>query len=92
MHRIQPSWTTDPRSPASFFLPEQRLTRAKCTESDTLKALRAGWRLDETGSLSPGKWGDLIMPDRDINECSPHDTGDTRVLMARLAGHMAHAA
>lgn len=73
------------------FLPEERLTLAECIEGYTLNAARAGWRLDDTGSLSVGKWGDLIMLDRDIYDCSPYDIGDTRVLMTLLAGREVHA-
>lgn len=74
------------------FLPEERLTLAECIEGYTLNAARAGWRLDETGSLSVGKWGDLIMLDRDIYACSPYAIGDTKVLMTLLAGCEVHAA
>lgn len=74
------------------FLPEERLTLAECIEGYTLNAARAGWRLEDTGSLSLGKWGDLIMLDRDIYDCSPYDIGDTRVLLTLLAGREVHAA
>ncbi len=74
------------------FLPEERLSLAECVEGYTLNAARAGWRLDDTGSLSPGKWADLIMLDRDIYACSPYEIGDTRVLLTLLAGREVHAA
>lgn len=74
------------------FLPEEHLTLAECIEGYTLNAARAGWRLDDTGTLSLGKWGDLIMLDRDIYTCSPYEIGDTRVLMTLLAGREVHAA
>lgn len=73
------------------FLPEERLTLAECVEGYTVNAATAGWRSHETGSLSFGKWADLIMLDRDIYACPPHDIGDTRVLMTLLAGREVHA-
>lgn len=74
------------------FVPEERLSLAECVEGYTLNAARAGWRLDDTGSLSPGKWADLIMLDRDIYACSPYEIGDTQVLLTLLAGREVHAA
>lgn len=68
------------------FLPEERLTLEECVEGYTLNAAMAGWRSHETGSLSPGKWADLILLDRDIYAVNPYDIGDTRVLMTLLAG------
>lgn len=68
------------------FLPEQRLTLAECVEGYTINAAAAGWRLHETGSLSLGKWADLIVLDRDIYACDPYEIGDTKVLLTLLAG------
>src|SRR5690606_22436732 len=68
------------------FIPEERLTLAECVEGYTVNAATAGWRQTATGSLSPGKWADLILLDRDIYACSPYDIGDTRVLLTLLAG------
>lgn len=74
------------------FFPEERLTLAECVEGYTVNAAIAGWRGHETGSLSPGKWADLILLDRDIYACNPYDIGDTRVLTTLLAGREVHAA
>ncbi len=74
------------------FVPEERLTLAECVEGYTVNAAIAGWRGHETGSLSPGKWADLILLDRDIYACNPYDIGGTRVLMTLLAGREVHAA
>ncbi|WP_413873455.1 amidohydrolase [Albidovulum sp.] len=68
------------------FVPEERLTLAECVEGYTVNAAAAGWRGHETGSLSVGKWADLILLDRDIYAGNPYDIGDTRVLLTLLAG------
>ncbi len=72
------------------FLPEQRLTLEECIEGYTINAAVAGWRADETGSLSKGKFADLIMLDRDIYSCDVYEIGDTRVLMTMLGGKIVH--
>lgn len=74
------------------FLPEERLTLAECIEGYTINAATAGWRQAETGSLSPGKWADLIMLDRDIYDCSVYEIGDTKVLMTLLGGREVYSA
>ncbi|MEZ5779547.1 MAG: amidohydrolase [Paracoccaceae bacterium] len=73
------------------FLPEQRLTIADCIEGYTVNAAAAGWRLTDTGSLSPGKWADLIVLDRDIYDCDVYEIGDTSVLLTLLAGQEVHS-
>ncbi|WP_347313456.1 amidohydrolase [Defluviimonas sp. SAOS-178_SWC] len=75
-----------------IFLPEERLTLCECIESYTINAATAGWRQAETGSLSLGKWADLIMLDRDIYDCSVYEIGDTKVLLTLLAGREVYSA
>lgn len=74
------------------FLPEERLTLAECIEGYTINAATAGWRQAETGSLSLGKWADLIMLDRNIYDCSVYEIGDTRVLLTLLGGREVYSA
>src|SRR5690606_20448562 len=68
------------------FLPEQRLNLAECVEGYTVNAATSGWRQAETGSLSLGKWADLIVLDRNIYDCDVYEIGDTRVLMTLVGG------
>jgi predicted amidohydrolase YtcJ len=74
------------------FLPEQRLTIEECIEGYTINAAVAGWRQDDTGSLSLGKFADLIILDRDIYSCDVYDIGDTKVLLTLLAGQEVYRA
>jgi predicted amidohydrolase YtcJ len=74
------------------FLPEQRMTREECVKGYTVHAARAAWRDADTGSLTPGKYADIIILDRDIFTCDVYDIGDTEVMLTLLAGKEAHRA
>ncbi|MDI7863130.1 amidohydrolase [Rhizobiaceae bacterium n13] len=74
------------------FLPEQRLTREECIKGYTVNAARTAWREASTGSLSVGKYADIIILDRDILTCDPYDIGDTEVLLTLLGGREVHRA
>jgi hypothetical protein len=72
------------------FLPEQRMTREECLKGYTTLAAEAAWRSADTGSLSVGKYADLIVLDRDILTCDVYDIGATQVLLTLLAGREVH--
>lgn len=72
------------------FLPEQRMTREECVKGYTVHAARAAWRDADTGSLTPGKYADIIILDRDIFTCDVYDIGDTEVMLTLLAGGEVH--
>ncbi|MBL0372209.1 amidohydrolase [Rhizobium sp. KVB221] len=72
------------------FLPEQRMTREECIKAYTIHAAAAAWRSADTGSLSLGKYADLIVLDRDILTCDVYDIGDTNVLLTLLGGRQVH--
>ena len=72
------------------FLPEQRMTREECVKGYTIHAAQAAWRDTDTGSLTPGKYADIIVLDRDIFTCDVYDIGDTEVLLTLLGGKEVH--
>jgi predicted amidohydrolase YtcJ len=72
------------------FLPEQRMTREECVTGYTIHAAQAAWREADTGSLTPGKYADIIILDRDIFTCDAYEIGDTEVLLTLLAGKEVH--
>lgn len=74
------------------FLPEERLDVATVVRGYTVNAAAAAWRSEETGSLSPGKYADLIILDRDIFSVSPYEIGGTEVLLTLLGGKEVHRA
>ena len=74
------------------FLPEQRMSREECVKGYTIFAADAAWRAQDTGSLSVGKYADLIVLDRDIFTCDVYDIGDTEVLLTLLGGREVYRA
>jgi len=74
------------------FLPEQRMTRQECIQAYTVNAAQAAWRAADTGSLSLGKYADLIVLDRDILTCDVYDIATTQVLLTLLGGKEVHRA
>ncbi len=68
------------------FIPEERIGLADCIRGYTVNAAAAAWRSEDTGSLAVGKFGDLIMLDRDIFAIDTYDIGDTKVLLTLLGG------
>jgi predicted amidohydrolase YtcJ len=66
------------------------MTREEAIKGYTTFAAAAAWRSAETGSLSVGKYADLIVLDRDILTCDVYDIGATQVLLTLLAGREVH--
>ena len=58
----------------------------------TVNAAAAAWRAEDTGTLAPGKFADLIVLDRDVFSVDPHEIGETEVLLTLLAGQAVHRA
>lgn len=48
-------------------------------------------RLDETGSIEPGKIANMIILDRNLFEISPGEIGETRVLLTVLDGDVVYS-
>lgn len=67
-------------------LPEQRMTLEECIKGYTIHAAQAAWRERDTGSLSLGKYADLIVLDRDLFSIDVYDIADTQVMMTMLGG------
>ena len=65
-------------------------TIAESLQGYTMLAAQAAWRSEETGSLSPGKSGDLIVIDRDLFACDPQDISETQVDVTIFRGNIVH--
>ena len=74
------------------FLPEQRIGVEDVVRGYTVNAAAGAWRERDTGSLTPGKFADLIVLDRDIYSVDPEAIGETQVLLTMLAGKPVHSA
>jgi predicted amidohydrolase YtcJ len=72
------------------FLPEQRMTREECVRGYTIHAAEAAWRSADTGSLTPVKYADIIILDRDIFACDVYDISETEVMLTLLGGKEVH--
>lgn len=64
----------------------ERLSRAEAVRSMTIDAAYASFHEGDRGSLTPGKWADLIVIDRDIMTCAAREIPATRVLMTMVGG------
>lgn len=74
------------------FLPEERITVEDVVRGYTVNAAAAAWRSADSGSLTPGKFADLILLDRDIFAIDPYEIGGTEVDLTLLAGREVHRA
>ncbi len=72
--------------PSGGWHPAERLTREEALRSMTIDAAYASFHEKERGSLSPGKYADLIVIDRDIMTCPVEQIPATRVLMTMVGG------
>lgn len=70
--------------------PHHRIGVREALRGYTSHAAHAAWRDDCTGSLSPGKYADLIVLDRNLFEISPYEIGQTQVLLTLLGGREVH--
>lgn len=83
---------TDNPGDQPVFLPEQRMTREEAVKGYTIHAAQAAWREAGTGSLTPVKYADIIILDRDIFACDVHEIAGTQVLLTLLGGKAVHRA
>ncbi|MGQ0766488.1 MAG: amidohydrolase [Gemmatimonadota bacterium] len=79
--RQSPSDSTDPP-----FLPQERTNLEAMIQAYTTNAALAGDDEAETGSISVGKRGDLIVLSDDLRRMPPHRIGNVRVLLTFSGG------
>jgi hypothetical protein len=72
--------------PAGGWLPAERMTREEALLSMTLWPAYAAFMERESGSLTAGKFADLVVLDQDIMTCAPERILETQVLMTILGG------
>jgi predicted amidohydrolase YtcJ len=65
--------------PAGGWYPEQKMTRQEALQSMTIWPAYAGFQESVLGSLTPGKYADFVVLDRDIMQVP-----DTEILGARV--------
>jgi predicted amidohydrolase YtcJ len=72
--------------PDGGWLPDQRLTPAEALRLFTLDAAYAAFQEKELGSLTPGKFADFVVFDKDILTVPPRELLQTRVLRTVIGG------
>ena len=73
------------------FVPDERIDINQAVRGYTTNAAAAAWRDRETGSLSVGKYGDLIILDRDIFAVPAQEVGGTKVTLTMFGGKVVYA-
>ncbi len=66
--------------------PQYRIDIDTAIRGYTINAARAAWREKTTGSLTVGKFADLIILNQDLYTISPYDIENTKVLLTLLGG------
>lgn len=64
----------------------ERLSVQQCLEGYTINAAYCMHLEDKTGSLEVGKYADLVVLERDLNEIDPHEIMNVPVLLTMLNG------
>ena len=64
----------------------ERLTIEQCLEAYTINAAYGMHWDDKTGSIEVGKYADLVVLEKDLNEVPVYNIVDTKVLLTMLAG------
>jgi predicted amidohydrolase YtcJ len=79
----------DPQgNPPGGWMPDQRLSRAEVLKAFTRNAAFAAHADTELGSIEPGKYGDLVMLDRDVMSVDAKSILDARVLLTVIGGEV----
>jgi predicted amidohydrolase YtcJ len=77
-------------TPPGGWYPAQRLTVAEAVWGYTMGPALATGRENELGSITPGKWADLVVLDRDIFAVDPTEIAQAQVVMAVLDGEVVY--
>ncbi|HBG74830.1 MAG: hypothetical protein A2X25_06920 [Chloroflexi bacterium GWB2_49_20] len=78
----------DRREPEGGWVPEEKLSVEETIHGYTMGAACASGKQSLQGSISPGKWADFIVLDRNIFEIDPMEIPETKVLMTVLDGQV----
>lgn len=76
------------RPDAPPFYPEQAMTRREALLSYTIWNAYAAFEEEKKGSISPGKYADLIVLDRDLLRCSDGEILEAKVKQVWIAGQL----
>ncbi len=71
---------------AEPFFPDQALTRQEAIHAYTLANAYGAFQEDQIGTLSPGKWADFIILDRDLLSCPGEEIPQAVVRQTIVSG------
>jgi len=74
--------------PAWLRNPAERITVKEAVEALTINGAYQMFMEDQIGSLTVGKWADMIIVDQDIFHVDPIDIGETSLLATIFAGEV----
>ncbi|HEY2474544.1 MAG TPA: amidohydrolase, partial [Candidatus Cybelea sp.] len=77
--------------PPGGWYPQQRMTRVEALESMTIWAAYANFQESVIGSISPGKYGDFVVMDRDWMAVPPEQIMGTTILATYFGGKEVYA-
>ncbi len=77
-------------TPAGGWYPEQRISVADALRGYTTVPAAFYGQTRNMGSLTPGKWADMVVLDRDIFQVDPMEIADTRVKMTIFDGRIVY--
>ncbi len=72
------------------FFPEQALTRQEAIHAYTLANAYAAFQEGQLGTLSPGKWADFIILDRDLLTCPEEEIPHAVVRQTVIGGKVVY--
>jgi len=72
--------------PPGGWFPEQKMTREEALKAMTIWAAFAGFQENVTGSLTPGKYADFVILDRDIMRVPDEQVLGTGVIATYIGG------
>ncbi len=75
-------------SPQMVFFPEQKMTREEALKSYTLWNAYAAFEDDGKGSLSAGKYADIVIMSKNLLHCPDEEILDAKVLMTMVNGEV----
>jgi len=78
--------------PAAGWFPEQKMTREEALQSMTIWPAYAGFQESMLGSLTPGKYADFVVLDRDIMKVPDTQILGTRVTSTWIGGKRVYEA
>lgn len=68
------------------FYPAQRMTRAEAIYSYTMANAKAQFEEKQKGSLTPGKWADMVLLSNDLLNCPEETIRSTQAILTIVGG------